>query len=768
MFYVFGGSNGAITLSVTGGTTVYTYNWGGGITTQNRTALTAGTYNVTITDANACTTSTSATITQPAAALSASTSTTNVLCFGGNNGAITLSVTGGTTAYSFNWGGGVTTQNRTALSSGVYNVTVTDANACTTSTSATITQPAAALSASTSTTNVLCFGGNNGAITLTVTGGTTAYTYNWGGGVTTQNRTALTSGTYNVTVTDANACTTTTSATITQPAAALSASTSTTNVLCFGGNNGAITLTVTGGTTAYSFNWGGGVTTQNRNALTAGTYNVTITDANACSTTTSATITQPAAALSASTSTTNVLCFGGNNGAITLTVTGGTTAYSFNWGGGVTTQNRNALTAGTYNVTITDANACSTTTSATITQPAAALSASTSTTNVLCFGGSNGAITLSVTGGTTAYSFNWGGGVTTQNRTALTSGTYNVTVTDANTCTTTTSETITQPAAALSASTATTNVLCFGGSNGAITLSVTGGTTVYTYNWGGGITTQNRTTLTAGTYTATVTDANACTTTVSATITQPSIVSITETHVSANCNGAVNGSIDITTTGGTSPYTYNWGGGITTEDRTNLAAGTYSVTANDINNCSSTLSVNISQPTSLAVTNTIVNVACNGGSTGSVTVNVTGGTGAYAFNWGGGIITQSRINLAAGSYTVTVNDANSCSAVSTATVTEPALLQASGVTVQVTCPGGNNGSIFLNVTGGNIPYIFNWNAGVNQQNILGLVAGSYTVTVVDHKQLFGKSYHQYCGARTDCNYTNHNKCFVQQRKHRCN
>ena len=178
-------------------------------------------------------------------------------CFGGNNGAINLTATGGVTPYNFNWNGGVTTQNRTALNAGTYNVTVTDANACTTTTSATITQPAAALSASTTTTNVLCFGGSNGAITLAITGGTTAYTYNWTGGITTQNRTALTAGTYNVTVTDANACTTTTSATITQPAAALAASTTTTNVLCFGGNNGAITLAVNGGTTAYTFNWTG-------------------------------------------------------------------------------------------------------------------------------------------------------------------------------------------------------------------------------------------------------------------------------------------------------------------------------------------------------------------------------------------------------------------------------------------------------------------------------------------------------------------------------
>jgi aminopeptidase-like protein len=139
-------------------------------------------------------------------------------------------------------------------------------------------------------------------------------------------------------------------------------------------------------------------------------------------------------------------------------------------------------------------------------------------------------------------------------------------------------------------------VLCFGASTGSIDVSVSGGTSPYTYNWGGGITTQDRSGLAAGTYTVTVTDANACTKTVSATITQPSALTVSETNVDVLCFGANTGSIDVTVSGGTSPYTYNWGGGITTQDRTGLAAGTYTVTVTDANSCTKTVSATITQP----------------------------------------------------------------------------------------------------------------------------------------------------------------------------
>ncbi len=719
----FGNSTGSIDISVSGGTSPYTYNWGGGVTTQDRTNLAAGTYTVTVTDANSCTATKSVTITEPPV-LSLSETNVDVLCNGNSTGSIDLTVTGGTSPYTYNWGGGVTTQDRSNLAAGTYTVTVTDANSCTKTISATITQPAV-LSLSETNVDVLCNGNSTGSIDLTVTGGTSPYTYNWGGGVTTQDRSSLAAGTYTVTVTDANSCTKTISATITEPSA-LSLSTTKTDATC-GNSNGSIDLTVTGGTSPYTYNWGGGITTQDRTNLAAGTYTVTVTDANSCTKTVSATVNNIGGP-SLSETHVNVLCFGNSTGSIDISVSGGTSPYTYNWGGGITTQDRTNLAAGTYTVTVTDANSCTATKSVTITEPPV-LSLSETNVDVLCNGNSTGSIDLTVTGGTSPYTYNWGGGVTTQDRSSLAAGTYTVTVTDANSCTKTISATITQPAV-LSLSETNVDVLCNGNSTGSIDLTVTGGTSPYTYSWTGGATTQDRTNLAAGTYTVTVTDANSCTKTISATITEPSALSLSTTKTDATC-GNSNGSIDLTVTGGTSPYTYNWGGGITTQDRTNLAAGTYTVTVTDANSCTKTVSATVNNIGGPSLSETHVNVLCFGNSTGSIDISVSGGTSPFTYNWGGGITTQDRTNLAAGTYTVTVTDANSCTATKSVTITEPPVLSLSETNVDVLCNGNSTGSIDLTVTGGTSPYTYNWGGGVTTQDRTNLAAGTYTVTVTD-------------------------------------
>ncbi len=322
------------------------------------------------------------------------------------HGSIDLTVTGGTGAYTYSsWtGGAITTQDISGKASGTYTVTVTDANACTKTLSATITQPAAGLALTSTQVNVLCFGGSTGSIDLTVTGGTGAYTYSWTGGATTQDLTGKASGTYTVTVTDANACTKTLSATITQPAAGLTLTSTQVNVLCFGGSTGSIDLTVTGGTSPYTYAWTGGATTQDISGKVAGTYTVTVTDANACTKTLSATITEPTV-LTLSVTTVNSTC-GNANGSVDLTVTGGTGAYTSSWTGGATTQDLTGKVAGTYTVTVTDANACTKTISATVNNTNGP-SLSTTQVNILCFGAATGSIDLTVTGGTSPFTYAW-------------------------------------------------------------------------------------------------------------------------------------------------------------------------------------------------------------------------------------------------------------------------------------------------------------------------------------------------------------------------
>ncbi|MFN0175594.1 MAG: beta strand repeat-containing protein, partial [Saprospiraceae bacterium] len=460
-----GASTGSIDLTVTGGTGAYTYSWTGGATSQDRTGLTAGTYTVTVTDANGCTKTLSVTITQPAAIVLTETHV-DVLCNGNSTGSIDLTVSGGVTPYTYSWTGGATTQDRTGLTAGTYTVTVTDANACTKTLSVTITQPTAIV-LSTTQVNVLCNGGSTGSIDLTVSGGVTPYTYSWSNSATTEDLSGIAAGTYGVTVTDANACTKFTSATITQPPLIVLTETHV-NVLCNGASTGSIDLTVTGGVTAYTYSWTGGATTQDRSGLAAGTYTVTVTDANACTKTLSATLTEPAPMVL--TTTTTAACAGVNNGTIDLTVSGGIGAYTYLWTGGATTQDLANLGAGIYTVTVTDANGCTKTTSATILQ-SPIINLSTTSTNT-CTGTSVGTIDLTVTGGTPGFTYSWTGGATTQDISNLAAGTYTVTVTDANTCTKTISQTVVaNPIPTVNA--VSNQSLCAGTSTTAVTFSGT-------------------------------------------------------------------------------------------------------------------------------------------------------------------------------------------------------------------------------------------------------------------------------------------------------
>jgi len=309
-----------------------------------------------------------------------------------------------------------------------------------------------------SQTNLTCYGGSNGSATVSASGGTGPYTFSWapsGGNNATAN--GLLNGNYSCNITDAVGVTVTKIITITQPTALLASALSQTNVSCNGGSNGSARVTVSGGTPSYTFNWTPGNPTGDGSSivsgLSAGTWTCNITDANSCTTTRSFTITQPTALVTSVASQTNVSCYGGSNGTASISVSGGTTAYSYDWTPGNPSGDGTAavtgLSAGVYTCTITDANSCTTTRSFTITQPTALVTSVASQTNVSCYGGSNGTASISVSGGTTAYSYDWTPGNPSGDGTAavtgLSAGVYTCTITDANSCTTNGSFTITEP-----------------------------------------------------------------------------------------------------------------------------------------------------------------------------------------------------------------------------------------------------------------------------------------------------------------------------------
>ncbi|NCU92493.1 MAG: hypothetical protein EBV44_11235, partial [Synechococcaceae bacterium WB7_1B_046] len=350
-----------------------------------------------------------------------------------------------------------------------------------------------------------------------------------------------------------------------------------TNVLCFAQNTGSIDLSVFGGVAPYTYVWNNGASTQDIHNLAAGIYSVLITDANGCQANFATQITQPNAAISSSVATTNVLCFGQSTGAINLTVGGGTAPYTYVWSNGATSQDINALPIGFYSVVITDANGCTHNASANIFQPASPVNVTATLTPVSCFNLSNGAISVSVSGGTPSYFLSWSNGATTNTVSNLPAGFYALQVTDFNGCTSQWNYNVTQPAGPLLLSTTTSATSCFNGNNGIVDLTVVGGTAPYAYNWSNGGTTQDINSLTAGYYSVLVTDANGCTATVGDTVHQPLAFTSSAVLQNIHCFAQSTGAIDLSVSGGTAPYTYLWNNAATTQDINNLLAGTYSV-----------------------------------------------------------------------------------------------------------------------------------------------------------------------------------------------
>ncbi len=645
------GGNGTVEVTATGGTPPYS-----GTGTFIKAA---GTYTFTVTDANNCTATASATLTQPASAVTVSAAVTSQIdCYGGT-GTVTVTASGGTPPYT-----GTGTQQ---LSGGTHTITVTDANGCAASTTVTLSQPASALSISAAVTSAIdCYGGT-ATVDVTATGGTPPYS---GTGTF-----SVAAGTHTFTVTDANNCTESTTLTITQPSQALAATAAVTSQIdCYGGT-GTVQVSASGGTPPYT-----GTGTFNKSA---GTYTFTVTDANNCTATASATLTQPASAVTVNAAVTSQIdCYGGT-GTVDVTATGGTPPYT---GTGTF-----SMAAGTHTFTVTDANGCAASASVTLTQPANPLSVSAAVTTAIdCYGGT-ATVTVSATGGTPPYA---GTGTFTKS-----AGTYTFTVTDANGCMESTTLTITQPANALTASaTVTSPIMCYGGT-GTVTVTASGGTPPYS---GTGTFTKS-----AGTYTFTVTDANNCTTTTTVTLTEPSSAVSISAAVSSqiDCYGGT-GTVTVTATGGTPPYT-----GTGTFSKT---AGTHTFTVTDANGCQASTSVTLTQPSqALTASASATPILCNGGSS-TVTVTATGGTPPYT-----GVTTYTR---GPGTYNFVVTDANNCTAIASVTITEPPKLVASANVPPIPCNGGTT-TITVSAIGGTLPYT---GTGTFQVG-----AGTYTYMVTD-------------------------------------
>jgi len=733
----FGGSNGSASVSAAGGTGPYTYQWSpSGGSASSAAGLAAGSYTVNVTDAHSCVQSALVFVNQPTQLSSAIIDSTQVSCFGNATGSAQVSAQGGVAPYTYSWsGGGGNSDLANSLAAGSYTVSIADANGCLTSTSVNITQPPL-LQLNTGSVNTTC-GSANGSVSVLAAGGTAGYSYNWSSpGGTGTGMSSLLAGSYTVTVTDANGCIANAIASVSNTGGPTAVANKVSNVSCAGGNNGSASVAISAGTPPFAVSWSpSGGTGTVANNLSVGNYSVTVTDANGCLTSSNVNILEPQP-LGIVTTYTDVLCNGAANGTASALVSGGTAGYTYSWSpGGGNASTKSNLGPGIYTVNVLDAHGCSTNALVSIAQPAP-LATSMASTPVSCNGNNNGTATISAAGGTPGYSFAWTPAVST-GPTAfnLTSGSYSVTVSDANGCQSTRSISVTQPAV-LVAPTGGTAALCNGANNGSASVTPAGGTAPYSYAWSpSGGTGSNATGLSAGTYTVAVTDARGCVANSSFTVSQPPVLAsslLTLNNVS--CFNAANGTSSVSASGGTAPYNYAWSpSGGSASAASGLAAGNYTVTVTDQHGCQAQTPLTILQPQQLqASISSYSNVSCNGGNNGSASVSISGGTAAYGISWlPSGGTNDIASNLSAGNYSVNITDANGCTTSAPVTISQPQLILLQ-VTPQPALCGTANGSVTTATTGGVLPYTYAWSpSGGTGSNATGLSGGSYTVVVTD-------------------------------------
>ncbi|MCX6198845.1 MAG: T9SS type A sorting domain-containing protein [Bacteroidetes bacterium] len=814
-----GTCNGSLRISISGGNKPYNVYWSDTAAVDTiRTGLCARTYYVTITDSNGCVKYDSVKITQPTA-LHTTAVITKPNCFGGCNGAITITATGGTAPYTYAWAGSTDVgRTRTNLCAGWYRVTITDNNLCTRVDSFQVTQPTQ-LNVSLAVTAVICPNTCTGKITATATGGTAPYTYAWSDtALNSKNRINLCIGTYVVTVTDSKGCTATAADTVKLSATALAVTGVTTaNKLCGATANGSVTLTVTGGTTPYTYLWSGPnsytSTVKNITALKTGTYNVTVRDNSGCSVTRIFNVAQDTLRASY-TSVSNTVCIGNCNGSINVTAVGGTPGYTYNWsasgGYSANTANITGLCWGRYFVTITDQGTCTASYYVDLVNNAGnAMALTTSSTpNSSCNNSCNGSASVAVTGGNSPYSYHWYKAVSTYHAYTATasnlcSGAINVTVTDASTCTATATVNVINANTLTATVAITNNTNCNANNcNGSLTASASGGTSPYTYAWSNGATGATASSLCPGNYSVTITDATGCTfamtrtvggiktdlsaTTIgfnnqncqlpcngSATVNtaggngyiqtyawssgstsmnpfglcsviiggaNPGIAASADATDNSSCAAPCNGSAIVTTTGANLPIqSYAWSNGANGETASELCIGTYTVTVTDNTGCTAEASTTVGgilATLSASAQASDNSSACGNTCDGSATVNVTGGNEPIqTYAWSSGSTSMNPFGLCPGVYTVTITDNSGCTATSSATVGGTAL---SNLSVTVGLGGNNtncsepcNGAVAANVSGGVAPFTYAWSNGGNTYYQTGLCPATYSVTVTD-------------------------------------
>ena len=747
-----GQSDGEVSVSVSGGTGAYTYLWddSGNSTTTVVTGLSAGTYAVTVTDANGCTQETSSTITDGVAGTVSTIVDTDISCFGICDGGATATIVGGTAPFTYLWNNGETSANAYALCAGTASVDVTDANGCVAATTINISETPALGLVITSYTDPLCNGVCDGTADVTVSGGTAPFTYSWKSGGTTANEIGLCAGIDTVAVTDANGCIAVTEVTLADPAL-LTTTIVSTDALCNGESNGSADLTATGGTGLFTYLWNdpAGTTSEDIVGLAAGTYNVTVIDANGCESSSSTTITEPNAitfSVTASNPTSCILSDGylyiegllsDTTYNVTLTFDGDvipTQPFSTSGSGtfginGLSTYTITDLTIEIGGCSVVDTNVYN------LTSPFNGLainSGSVIVDTASCLNNDGNITGFTVSGGTSPYTYFYNGASSAIDLLNAQPGTYVLTVTDVNDCSVSSAAyTIESTYSNITASVTTTDVSCNGDCDGSVVASATGGLAPYTYLWTNGMSGGSITGVCGGSHGLFITDANGCESNNEVIINEPLSLSNTINTTNPGC-GLSDGSAEVTTTsGGVTPYSYQWSNGSMLALADSVSSGVYTVTVTDANGCTSIETVSITSSTSPILTSNLTSPSCNGGNNGSIDLTITGGTAPIVFDWSTGESTSDISNLPAGIYDVTIMDASGCGIVEVFTLSDTAPIDLSVASVTEASCGFSDGSIEVTASGGSGSYNYLWSSGGSTAVESNLSPGTYTLSVSD-------------------------------------
>lgn len=694
---------------------------------NNISFTTAGTFEVSLTATNEYGTDTFTNTITVQANPTVSLTSTPVSCTSFTDGSVTSQVTG--TSLTYLWSNTSTSPNLSNVGQGNYTLTVTTPYGCSASESTTV-DPATAITATLTSENISCYQGQDGTISVNANGGDNSFTYLWNTGDDSSSISDISTGYYVVTVTDGNGCQVTEDITITAPNELILNLTN--NDISCNTNTGTASINPQGGNGNYEINWSTGESTTFISNLIEGDYSVTVIDSEGCSATSSFNI-STSENITVEAETTNITCFGLQNGQANIVSEGGDGNYTYQWSNNTNTSSQTNLASGTYSVAVTDGTGCSGAVEFSISQPEEII-LNINSSNISCYGYTDGQANLSVSGGDGNYTYNWSNGGTSSSMVNLGANNYTITISDGIGCTESIAFEITEPSE-FEITMTTSNISCYGQMDGAAEVTTSGGSGEVVVEWSNDDIGAQTSGLDLGLITATATDNEGCQVSANEIIVQPEELISNFFNFDIAC-GVDYGSAQINPTGGNGNYSINWSTGETGNSIENLEEGSYSVSISDEVGCTVVDNFNVAITEGLSLNVHVTGISCHDMDNGSAEVLVNGGTGNYSYQWNNNETTSSIEDLSEGNYSITVTDDEGCSGSADFTITNPAQMTITLIKEDISCNGRNDGQVIAEITGGTQPISLVWSTGETTPMISELEAGEVNITAMDNNGCF--------------------------------